>query len=69
MNKRISEEEYTKRYNQKIGSNSRAQKVIAGLRRKYNQSQTITLLCKCDDREFCYRHLIKQMIMMIDLNI
>jgi hypothetical protein len=46
MNKRISEEEYTKRYNQKIGSNSRAQKVIAGLRRKYNQSQTITLLCK-----------------------
>lgn len=67
--KRISEEEYTKRYNQETGSNSKAQEVIAELRRKHNQGQTITLLCKCDEGEFCHRHLIKQMVMITDSNI
>jgi uncharacterized protein YeaO (DUF488 family) len=58
----ISQEEYTKRFNQEISSRPKAQEILAELRSKHNQGQTITLLCKCEEGEFCHRHLIKQMI-------
>jgi uncharacterized protein YeaO (DUF488 family) len=60
--KRISEGEYTKRYNQEISSRPKAQEVLAELRRKHNQGQTITLICRCEEGDFCHRHLVKKMI-------
>jgi hypothetical protein len=58
----ISQEEYTERFNPEISSRPKAQKALAELRRKHNQGQTITLLCKCKEEEFCNSHLVKQMI-------
>src|SRR5919109_5262704 len=62
----ISQEEYTKRFNQEKCSNPKALEILEELRRKHKQGQTFTLLCKCKEGEFCHRHLIKQMIMMSD---
>jgi uncharacterized protein YeaO (DUF488 family) len=58
----ISQEEYIERFNPEISSRPKAQEALAELRRKHNQGQTITLLCKCEEQEFCHRHLVKQMI-------
>lgn len=58
----ISQEEYTERFNPEITSRPKAQEALAELRRKHNQGQTITLLCKCEEEELCHRHLVKQMI-------
>jgi uncharacterized protein YeaO (DUF488 family) len=58
----ISQEEYTERFNPEISSRPKAQKALAELRRKHNQGQTITLLCKCKEEEFCNSHPVKQII-------
>ena len=58
----ISTEEYTRRFNQEIGSRPNAQEALDMLRTKAKQGITVTLLCLCADGEFCHRNIVKNML-------
>ena len=58
----ISTEEYTKRFNEEIDSNPKAQEALDMIRSKVKQGLTVTLLCACKEGEFCHRYIVKDML-------
>lgn len=60
--KGLSPDEYTPRFKQEIQSNPKALEMIEMLRKKSRDGNNITLLCICEEGQFCHRLLVKEMI-------
>ena len=62
--KQITWEEYERRFREDIAKNTDAQKLIKELAEKYSKSETehVTLLCFCKDRNRCHRVIVKELI-------
>src|SRR5215204_797472 len=59
--KRISKEEYIKRFNDQISKDPKALELIDKWHNE-DSNTIITLLCKYKNGDFCHRHLIKKII-------
>ncbi|MDR5694653.1 MAG: DUF488 family protein [Armatimonadota bacterium] len=59
--KRLRWEEFARRYEAQIEADPQAQARVEELARRA-RSETITLLCTCEDEEYCHRSVLKRII-------